>query len=228
MRISISITTFAACALGAICSGAQDDSSPAPQSQPVRDPIEGVSISARLGADPVQVGPTLTATIVIELAEGVTATDSGIPGFILQLDPPQGVELSGKRITEFRQLSRNEFLMEPWERLVEETPLEVQFTLTEVPSKEATLGIILVGYVASDPGKNDAFLRRRLELPIVSGAPARKGDDLDSSWGPDETLLTIGSKAPAFQSPLLQGGQLDLADQLGTRPLLFTTYRAHW
>ena len=192
------------------------------------DPTAGITFRATLGAEAIAVGPTLTATVTIELAEGVSATDSGIPGFILQLDPPQGLELSGKRITEYKQLSRNEFLMEPWERLVKETSVEVQFALTEMPAKDATLGLILVGYVAREPGKDDAFLRRRLELPLVAEGTARKGDALDSSWGPDKARLTIGDKAPSFELPVLQGGEIELAHELDAGPMLLTTYRAHW
>jgi len=215
---------IAAGTLTAFASGAQN-----PASDPgALDPTVGVTFRATLGAAAIAVGPTLTATVSIELAEGVSATDSGIPGFILQLDPPQGLELSGKRITEFKQLSRNEFLMEPWERLVKEASVEVQFTLTEMPAKGATLGLILVGYVASEPGKDDAFLRRRLELPLVAGASARTGDPLDSSWGPDKALLTIGDKAPSFELPVLQGGEIELAHELDGGPMLLTTYRAHW
>lgn len=224
MRNTILHVLAAGGLLGAFASGAQE----ARQDAARLDPTAGVTFRAELGAEEIEVGPTLTVTVSIDLAEGVSATDSGIPGFILQLDPPQGLELSGKRITEFKQLSRNEFLMEPWERLVKEATVEVQFTLTEKPAKGATLGLILVGYVAREPGEDDAFLRRRLELPLVAGAKARKGDELDSSWGPDKALLTIGDKAPSFELPVLQGGEIELANELDAGPLLLTTYRAHW
>lgn len=211
---------------GVLSAFAQDPGTLPPDAD--RDPRDGVAFFAALGDEPLEVGATLTARVEIALDEGVSATDSGMPGFILQLDPPAGVELAGKRVTEYADLAKNEFLMEPWERLVKSESVDVEFTLDELPAEGATLGLVLVGYVASRPGVDDSFLRRRLELPLVPGAEARPGDDADSSWGPVEDLLKIGDRAPAFDLPLLEEGRYDLAESLGTSPLIVSTYRAFW
>lgn len=177
-------------------------------------------------------GEEFEAVVRFDLSGGLTAHDSGIPGFIVQLDAPPGVELIGERVLEFEALRDNEFLMEPWERLVEgeELVLPLRFS---APGK--TLGINVVGYVATSPGEDDTFVRMRLELPLTEGATTHIGDSSQSSWGPLENerlgppTLQIGDPMPAISLPRLASDEpWSTESLLGTSPFLLVTYRGHW
>jgi peroxiredoxin len=190
--------------------------------------LDDVTVTAQITGATLEVGAEASFDVRIQLPAGVVADRSGIPGFIVQLDVPNCVTLLGKQVTSARDLARNEFLMEPWERLVKGTEVRIPFVLTEPAAQRDTLGVTVIGYVASAPGDDDAFLRRRLELPLTGGGVAVPGDATNSRWGPDRQLLQIGDRAPGFRLPTLAGGELDLAEHLGRGNLVVTTYRAHW
>ncbi|MEM8710299.1 MAG: hypothetical protein AAGG01_05065 [Planctomycetota bacterium] len=208
-----------------------------PSSSPMGvDPTsEGpVQVLARLEDRPVTDGPA-RAVIELQLAPGVSAQSSGIPGCIVQLDPPPGVELLGERVLEFEALRDNEFLMEPWERLMDKNRLTVPLRLAADLAPDATLGINVIGYVASSPGKDDAFFRQRLELPLLADSTAFRGDPTQTSWGPfgaeidTPGPLTIGESIPAFRLPRLGADRpWSSAEVIGTQPALIVTYRGHW
>lgn len=207
----------------------------------VKNPLDGVAIQISISEVPSGSTPT-QATLSIELEEGLSGTDAGIPGFIVQLDPPAGLELVGEPVVKFEDLRDNEFLMEPWERIVEAGESRIEFKVTPEMAASATLGINVIGYVASDRGPEkggkEVFLRRRFELDLRGGAMAVLGDPMDSSWGPFESLpkeqqpLIIGDKAPDFVGPTLTargvGEDASLAAINGNGPLVLATYRGHW
>jgi hypothetical protein len=208
-------------------------------SQSMTDPVESaldqVSIEVTIAASPRDAIPE-SATLRIQMGEGASSTDSGIPGFIVQLDPPKGLRLLGDPVVKFEELRDNEFLMEPWERLVTEESTQIGFAVEAGFDPSSTLGVNVVGYVAS--GGKEAFLRRRFELKIENGAVAALGDPTNSSWGPfedvapDKRPLVIGDKAPGFTGPMLgHEGTLakgSLGESLDRGPLIVATYRGHW
>jgi hypothetical protein len=192
-----------------------------------RGPADDVRVRARVKDEQLAVGAE--HEIVLEIAwAGASAGKSGVPAPILQIDLPPSVELVGEALTTFDQLKRNEFLMEPWERLVDELPATIGFRLVAEPGADETIGLVVLAYVSTEPGVDDAFLRRRLELPVKGGAVARPGNDADSSWGPDDTLYVIGDRVEPFDLPRADGSRLDLSQRLGAGNVIVTTYRAHW
>ena len=205
----------------------------APQ-KPV-NPVDSISVTASVTSTSLEPGAAATAQLQIELANGVSASASGLPGFIIQLDPPDGLDLVGKEVVTFEDQRDNEFLMEPWERLLEGTQLDIEFKTAAALAEDATLGVIVLGYVSSADGKTSAFLRRRIELPLRAGATSVPGDDSDSTWGPrpDHPAgaskgLNIGDRAANWTLPTLKGPAFSPAAWLGKEPTLVVTYRGHW
>lgn len=202
---------------------ASQETRPALASQ--RDPLAAVRVSATLKAESTAAGAS--GRIVIELDAGPASTsEAGIPAPILQLDVPPSVKLDGREITDLKELARNEFLQEPYERLLKELPAEVTFTFASAPAAGETIGINVVGYLKTEAG--DAFLRRRLELPLTPGAEARAAEATTSTWGKDEALLNIGQRAALFDLPRADGSRVALEQFLGSKNVIITTYRAHW
>lgn len=196
-----------------------------------RGPADAVRVTARIaardGVERLAVGEEHALVLEVDWA-GASAGESGVPAPILQIDVPPSVELVGEELTTYDQLKRNEFLMEPWERLVERFPATIRFRLVAEPAADETIGLVVLAYVSTEPGVDDAFLRRRVELPVQAGAVARPGDDADSSWGPDEELYAIGDRVEPFDLPRADGTRLDLSQRLGAGNVIVTTYRAHW
>lgn len=202
----------------------------APQAPPpaeassAADPLSAVRVTARLEGT-LAVGAE--ARIVIDLDLGqASAAEAGIPAPILQLDVPPSVQLAGRELTDLKELARNQFMSEPYERLLQELPATVAFTLLSAPATDATIGINVIGYLRTEDG--DVFLRRRLELPLRAGAAAEPGSADDSSWGRDDALLAIGDRAALFDLPRADGSRVALEQYLGDKNIVVTTYRAHW
>ena len=192
-----------------------------------RGPADAVRVTARVVQEQLVPGEEHAIVLDVDWA-GASAGKSGVPAPILQIDVPPSVKLVGEELTTYDQLKRNEFLMEPWERLVDELPATIRFRLVAEPGADETIGLVVLAYVSTEPGVDDAFLRRRVELPVQGGAVARPGDDTDSSWGPDERLWKIGDRVEPFDLPRADGTRLDLAQRLGAGNVIVTTYRAHW
>ena len=207
-------------------------------------PADSISVRVAIPPSPTDALPT-SATLSIQLAKGASGSESGIPGFIVQLDVPAGLRLSGEPITGFEDQRSNQFLMEPWERVVTDEETEIGFIVESGFDPASTLGVNILGYVgigsgADDSGRKEAFLRRRFELKIEHGAVGQLVDASDSSWGPagdwpaGERPLAVGDRAPGFTGPRLNmdagtpflEGSFDLP--LGSGPLVITTYRGHW
>lgn len=209
---------------------------------PMKSPVDSVSIRVAILPSPTDAMPA-SATLTIQVGDGVSGSESGIPGFIVQLDPPKGLRLLGDPIIEFKELHANQFLMEPWERLVTEEETKIGFAVEGGFDPSSTLGISVIGYVAEEARtdetpRKEAFLRRRFELKIEHGAVAQPGDASDSSWGPPERWpvgerpLFLGDKAPSFVGPSLNAdgslGQGSLETSLSAGPVLVAFYRGHW
>lgn len=191
-------------------------------------PAPAVTFSATLTALPE--GDALGAIDVeVTVADGWSVPDAGIPKLFLQIDPPAGVVLAGKMLETHRELARNEFVREPFERLVDPGTTTVRFTLGDVPvAEDAVIALNLVGYVRNGAEGPCRFVRRRMHLPLAAGAIATPGPARVSAWGAGNGGLQIGDRADAFALPRADGSTVALADYLDEKNVLLTTYRAYW
>ena len=93
---------------------------------------DAMTLSARM---PSELRPgNVAITVTIDIDEAWSASKAGIPQPLLQIEAPASIELAGRRLTEYRDLSRNEFLMLPVERLAQPGQSQIEFTLTGEPA----------------------------------------------------------------------------------------------
>jgi hypothetical protein len=172
------------------------------------------------------VGSEYEIIIDVQYADGAAAPPAGIQPPILQIAVPDSARLGGRVLAEYNDLARNDFLQEPYERLLQQLPARVPFSLTRAPSADDVFHLNLLAYVTYD-GK-EFFLRRRLALPVRAGASARPVEPVVSDWGVDDKLLQLGDEAAEFDLPRSDGSWLALRDYLGDKNIVVTTYRAFW
>ena len=67
--------------------------------------------------------------------------------------------------------------------------------------------------------------RRR---PVAAYARAKEADRNASDWGENKRRLQLGDKAALFELPRADGSTVPLAQYLGRKNVLVTTYRAFW
>ncbi len=190
-------------------------------------PEDVVSVTARLSESRLIVGEAVEISLEISIRDGWAASEAGVPKPILQILVPEGVRLEGRHLTEYRELSRNEFLQSPFERLVDVGTQSIRFTLESEPAEDAIFAFNVLAYVSQDPTQNAWFIRRRVELALKPGASSKKVASFPSTWSGKDGLA-IGEKAAAFVLPRSDGSTVDLSEYLGKRPILVTTYRAFW
>ena len=189
----------------------------------------GIEIAVYMAGGELAVGSGAAFLVDLHLPEELTASRAGAPAPFLQLDIPPSVRLAGRYLTTHGELAKNEFLLEPFERLLEEDLTEIPFELLSAPSAGETIGINIVAYVRPGMDAEGAFfLRRRFELALETGAEAVEVPPTRLSWGPDASLLQLGSKVGDLTLPDAGGADISLGDYLGKSNLLVTTYRAHW
>ena len=193
----------------------------------VAAPDDLVEVSARIAADRLVVGESYEIVIDISLRDGYSASGAGVPAPLLQIEVPSCVVLKGKVLRGHRELARNEYLQEPFERMLSELPARIGFDLKKKPSPDDAFGLNILTYVGATSGDDAFFVRRRLNLKVAGGAKAESDESGASTWG-QENLLQLGDEAAPFKRPKADGKKVDLADFLGTRPVIVTTYRAHW
>ncbi|MCZ6834561.1 MAG: hypothetical protein O7G85_02190 [Planctomycetota bacterium] len=186
-----------------------------------------IKLSAQFAETELQVGEVHQIELTLNLPEGWSCTNSGMRSAMLQIEVPDCVTLSGKVLTEYRELSRNEFVQEPFEREIQAGTTTIEFTLTGEPTKGETISLNIVAYLNQEGSDEHHFLRKRLELPVKAGSKAIEGDASDTSWGEHDTLL-VGDKADTFTLPQYGGTEINLDDYLGKKNIIVTTYRAHW
>lgn len=185
-----------------------------------------VVVRARLDGA-LEVGKPAALVVEVTLADGTRADRAGLPAPLLQIAVPEGVALEGEHLATLAQQAKNELLEAPYERLLEKGRARVGFTLEREPAPDATIGLVVTGYLSGASGER--FLRERVELPLVADAEARPGDDQDSRWGPPgDGRLAIGERAPLFELPRPDGSTVALESLLGQGFVLVTTFRAHW
>ena len=189
--------------------------------------IPDIGVSAKLNATKLRPGREYTVTVSVDLPASVGADAAGIPAPLLQIETPDSVQLTGKHLTTYKELSRNEFLQKPYERLLEEPTSRFAFKLLKKPQPKDAINLNVIAYVADSSKKNMRFVRKRLSLPIAVGATATSVEPTNSTWG-KEDLVQIGSQAPDFTLPTLTGGNATLSQYRGKKNVIVTTYRAFW
>ncbi len=194
-------------------------------------PSDALSISASIDAKRLRRSGEYEIVLSVETAPGWSATDSGVPNPILQIEVPDSARLSGKVLDSYRALSRNEFLMEPFERLIKLGPTTISFkvkkSITKSTKTGESFGLSVLAYLKSPDDGQSYYVRRRLELPLAPKAVAVAGDPTNSKWGVQDTLH-IGDKADDFSLPRADGSTRSLSEHLGKKNVIVTTYRAHW
>lgn len=237
-RVAAAVMLAAAAGAGTAMAGSAPAS--AEPSQSATAPAGAAGQSATPATDaPFSISATMPATIAgettlsmklsIDIGEGwSTGADRRRPGVMVQFDVPESVTLAGRVIESPRELARNEFLEEPFERAIPESGASIDFTLNRTPAPGETLGVNVVAYLQGPESEGRRFVRRRIDLPLTAGATATADTPATAStWGRNGTLA-IGQKAPAMVLSKADGSSVDLAEMLGERPIVITTYRAFW
>ena len=191
-------------------------------------PGDVLSISATLEADELSVGSNYEIVLKVEIKEGWSATAAGVPGPLLQIDVPPSVVLSGKVLTTQRELSRNEYLQAPFERLLKSEEEHIGFSLVKAPGADEQIALNIMAYVSQDPTVESFFIRRRFTLDVKPRAQAVGVVGVKSDWGIDKHLLQIGDAAEDFSLPKAFDPPIGLGNYLGQKNIIVTTYRAHW
>lgn len=190
-------------------------------------PEDVVRVSARVDADSLLVGSEYTIVFDARFKDGWSGGKAGISAPFLQIEVPASAELTGRVLKTYKELSRNEFIQEPFERLVRDTPLEIGFKVIKEPDANEQFGLNFVTYATPASGDDAHFVRQRLSLPIAPNASAELVEPTRSNWGP-EGLLQIGDKAAPFSLPQADGKKVALGQYLGKKNVVVMTYRAHW
>jgi len=191
-------------------------------------PPDALTAGARL-ARPEQMKKGASNTLVVrnEMKEGWSPSTAGIPNVIVQVKSPASVKLTGERETNLKKLSRAEFLRLPDERLSMDGKVEFPFEFVADPKPNERFEINLLAYV-TNPDESDVwFVRKRIALPLTTGAESQPIDARDSSWGVGDEL-ELGDHLPQPTLPRLEGEPLDLNRFIGKSNIVITTYRAYW
>ena len=191
-------------------------------------PGDVLSISATLEADELSVGSNYEIVLKLEIKEGWSAAAAGVPAPLVQIDVPPSVELSGKLLTSQKELSKNEFLQAPFERLLKSEEEHIGFSLVKAPSAKEQIALNIMAYVSQDPTVDSFFIRRRFALDVKPRAQALGVLPAQSDWGIDKHLLQIGDPADDFSLPKAFDPPIGLSNYLGQKNIIVTTYRAHW
>jgi hypothetical protein len=188
-----------------------------------------IEIAIHMEDGELDVGSESAFLVELRLPPELTASKAGAPAPFLQLDVPPSVRLVGRHLTTYEELANNEFVMEPYERLLRDERTPVPFEIVSAPSEDETIGINVVAYVRPQArGGSPFFLRRRFELPLRPTAEAVEVAPTTSRWGPDRELLQLGDRMGELTLPDAGGAEISLGDYLGDGYLIVTTYRAHW
>ena len=119
---------------------------------------------------------TSEGTIVLDvLMDGASAAKSGAPAPFVQFDVPPSVRLTGKHLTTHRELANNEFIQEPYEQLLEESPGFVPFEIEAL----STAGFTPVSMGERTLRVDTATIALLAQIDLLR----RYGARLDSSGG---------------------------------------------
>lgn len=185
-----------------------------------------LTVTATMG-DGLDVGSTFAVTIQMERGEGWSASDGGVPGYIIQLDAPESAPPSGEVLTDFRALARNGFLQAPYERLVNADTASIEFMLASEPGADR-IGFNVLAYLVHEDG-SATFARRRVDLSLSPGASGSSDQQAEvSTWGLETAGLQIGDAAPDADLPDKDGEITSLSAAYADGDVILTTYRAFW
>jgi hypothetical protein len=191
-------------------------------------PDDAVKVSAKIDAGQLEVGKTYEIQLSVDIDDAYSVSRAGIPAPFVQIDVPKSVQLEGKVLETYKELSKNEFLQKPFEQLIDANPQKIAFKLLAQPGPDDHFTLNVTAYLTKDPKENGWFVRRPLILPVKGGATAAPGDANRSNWGRDEKLLQIGDQAAAFDLPTADGKKIALDTYLGKKNIIVLTYRAFW
>ena len=182
--------------------------------------------------DPLAVTARLDGldTLVVDLepADGWSMAAAGIPQAIIQIGPPASVTLDGDVLRGRRALSRNEFLMAPYERPAEPGETRIDISVADTRDADERIAVNVIAYMRRGEKGPARFVRKRLELPVTPDATGAPAASPDSHWGDERAGLQVGDRAASFSWPKADGTTVSLEDHLGERNILLTTYRAYW
>lgn len=190
-------------------------------------PDDVLTVSASIPAETLDVGGEYEIVLSVKIREGWTATKSGVPAPIVQVDVPASATLVGTVLTDQKELSRTDYLRAPFERLVEEDPTRIKFRLSNAPGADESFGLNVLAYVSTGQRGSDRFVRRRIRVPLAPKAQGVVVSPNSSEWGVIDTLQ-LGAKAVPFTLPRADGTKLNLSDFIGKKNVIVTTYRAFW
>ncbi len=191
-------------------------------------PGDAFNASATLVADKLEVGQKYYIALDIKLSDKALTSKAGIPSPILQIQVPPSVELTGKVLSTYKELASNEFLQQPFERMVKPRKNKIRFKLIKQPAANERIFLNLVAYVNPDRKDDENyFIRRRLSIALTPGAVAEVVSPDVSDWSV-EGSLQIGDEAALFELPKADGSKVALKDYLGKKNVVVTTYRAFW
>lgn len=191
-------------------------------------PADVLRVSASLDANPLAIGSNHEIVLKVSIKEGWSAAAAGVPAPLVQIDVPPSVALSGKILITHKELSRNEFLQAPFERLLKKQEERIGFSLVKTSDADERIGLNIMAYVSQDPTMDSFFIRRRFELEVKAGAQAVAAAGTKSDWGMDKNLLQIGEPARDFNLPKAFDPPIGLSNYLGQKKIIVMTYRAHW
>lgn len=180
------------------------------------------TLAGSMPADPLEVGREYRIPLTFTVHDGWSVSEAGLPGAILQIDVPEGVELVEASSD---AKARKSFLEAPFERMLEAGENEIAFTLKAMPAEGAALSFNVLGYCSQ--GEKTEFLRQRYRLPLRPGASLAKAEASPSTWG-DGERLQLGDTLPGYELPQADGTVVKLADYVGKSNIVITTYRAFW
>ena len=186
--------------------------------------IVAFTLAGTMPLGPLETGKEISVPMEFMITQGFSVSEAGLPGAVLQIDVPEGVELVGKVLSD-RESARNQFLRAPYERLLKSGTNELKFKLTATPADDAAIHLNVLGYASKDDER--MFVRQRYALPLKSGASLKKVDVSPSNWG-DDTSLQLGDTVPNYEIPQADGTVIKLADYVGKSNIILTTYRAFW
>lgn len=189
-------------------------------------PAEAMQVSARIDAESLEVGKEYALVVRASFEQGLSASGAGIPLPLVQIQVPPSVRLVGKELTTRKELSQNEFLQAPFERVMRGHEDRIKFTVMSDPKPDESFGLNVLAYVSDESSGDAWFIRQRLTVPLTPGGESRKVDAGESDWGNDETLK-IGDTAADFSLPQADRKTVSLKDFRG-KYVVVTTYRAHW
>ena len=189
-------------------------------------PAEAMQVSARIDAQSLEVGEDYALVVRTSFAQGLSASNAGIPLPLVQIQVPPSVRLVGKELTTRKELSKNEFLHAPYERVMRGHEDRIKFTVMSAPKSDESFALNVLGYVSDESAGDAWFIRQRLTVPLSPGGESREVDAAESKWGVDQTLK-IGDTAADFSLPQADGKTVSLKDYRG-KYVVVTTYRAHW